>query len=151
MITFLVSGLWHGANWTFVIWGGLNVLFQIVGGWMKLTPRLPKVLNIFCTFVLMTIAWTFLKAYTLSDALLALQKMIVPTGALYKPNASVLLYSAIEVVILMVCDVLQERNGKHPLLENRYMAVRFAAYVALAMLILTIGVFDGGQFIYFQF
>lgn len=151
MVTFLVSGLWHGANWTFVIWGGLNGLFQIVGSRIKLTPRLPKVLNMACTFVLMTIAWTFFKAYTLADALLALQKMAVPVGALYKPNASVLLYGCMGIVILMGCDIGQERMGRHPLLENRYTVVRFATYVALAMMILTIGVFDGGQFIYFQF
>lgn len=151
MITFLVSGLWHGANWTFVIWGGLNGLFQIIGGWMKLTPRLPRVVNILCTFVLMTLAWTFFKAHTLADALLAVQKMAVPSGALYKPDLSVLVYGCLGIAILMGCDILQERTGRHPLLENRSMAVRFAGYTVLAMMILSIGVFDGGQFIYFQF
>lgn len=164
MITFLVSGLWHGANWTFVIWGGLNGVFQVIGSWMKpIKERTRAALglreenawlrafNICTTFVLMTVAWTFFKARTLSDALLAIQKMAIPTGTLYKPNASVLLYSVLGIAVLVMCDLLQERDGRHPLLESRYTAVRFTGYVALTIMILSIGVFDGGQFIYFQF
>lgn len=164
MITFLVSGLWHGANWTFVVWGGLNGVFQVIGSWMKpIKERTRAALglrkenawlrafNICTTFVLMTVAWTFFKARTLSDALLAIQKMAIPTGTLYKPNASVLLYSVLGIAVLVMCDLLQERDGRHPLLESRYTAVRFTGYVALTIMILSIGVFDGGQFIYFQF
>ncbi len=164
MITFLVSGLWHGANWTFVIWGGLNGIFQVIGSWMKPTKertrmalRLKKenvwlqTFNICITFILMTVAWTFFKAQTLSDALIAINKMIIPIGTLYKPDTSVLLYSCLGIVILMTCDILQERNGRHPLLENRHTMIRFLSYIALTTMILTIGVFDGGQFIYFQF
>lgn len=93
----------------------------------------------------------FFKAQTLSDALIAINKMIIPIGTLYKPDTSVLLYSCLGIVILMTCDILQERNGRHPLLENRHTMIRFLSYIALTTIILTIGVFDGGQFIYFQF
>lgn len=165
MITFLVSGLWHGANWTFVIWGGLNGVFQVIGSWMKpikehtrMTLGLEKdnlwlrIFNICTTFLLMTVTWTFFKARTLSDALTAISKMITPTGMLYKPDTSILIYSCLGIGILMTCDILQERhNGRHPLLENRRTPVRFLSYIVLATMILTIGVFDGGQFIYFQF
>lgn len=51
----------------------------------------------------------------------------------------------------MGCDMLEEKNGKHPLLENDSITIRFASYVVLSMIILSVGVFDGGQFIYFQF
>lgn len=164
MVTFLVSGLWHGTNWTFVIWGGLNGLFQVIGSWMKPMKERTRMalglekdnvwlrmFNIGITFLLMTVAWTFFKAQTVGDALAAISKMIIPTGTLYRPNASVLLYSCLGIAILMTCDILQERNGRHPLLENRYTAIRFLSYIALTVMILTIGVFDGGQFIYFQF
>lgn len=164
MVTFLVSGLWHGANWTFVIWGGLNGFFQLVGNAMKpVKERMRlysglgkesvwlKAFNILITFILMTVAWTFFKAHTLGDALLAVSKMVMPTGTLYKPDLSVLLYSLMGISVLVVCDVLEERNGKHPLLENDSMTIRFASYVVLSMMILSVGVFDGGQFIYFQF
>ena len=91
---------------------------------------MPKAFNILITFVLMTVAWTFFKAHTLGDALLAISKMVLPTGVLY---------------------MLEEKNGKHPLLENDSITIRFASYVVLSMIILSVGVFDGGQFIYFQF
>lgn len=77
--------------------------------------------------------------------------MVIPTGGLYKPDFSVLLYGLMGISVLMVCDMLEERNGRHPLLENRSMAIRFASYVTLSIMILSVGVFDGGQFIYFQF
>lgn len=156
--------LWHGANWTFVIWGGLNGFFQVVGNVMKPVKervrlccglekesKWLKAFNILVTFILMTVAWIFFKAHTLGDALLAISKMVIPTGGLYKPDLSVLLYGLMGISVLMVCDMLEERNGRHPLLENRSMAIRFASYVTLSIMILSVGVFDGGQFIYFQF
>ena len=164
MITFLVSGLWHGASWTFVIWGGLNGLFQVIGNVMKpvkervrLYCRLEKgnrwlkAFNILVTFVLMMLAWIFFKAQTLGDEFLTLSKIVIPTGGLYKPDLSVLLYSLMGISVLIVCDVFEERNGRHLLLENRSIFIRFVSYVALSVMILSIGVFDGGQFIYFQF
>ena len=164
MITFVVSGLWHGANWTFVIWGGLNGLFQVIGNVMKPIKEQTrlccgirkdsiwlKAFNILLTFVLMTVTWTFFKAHTLEDALLAISKMVLPAGVLYKPDLSVLLYGTMGVGVFMVCDMLEEKNGKHPLLENDSITIRFASYVILSMIILSVGVFDGGQFIYFQF
>ena len=112
---------------------------------------MKKAFNILLTFVLMTVTWTFFKAHTLEDALLAISKMVLPAGVLYKPDLSVLLYGTMGVGVLMVCDMLEEKNGKHPLLENDSITIRFASYVVLSMIILSVGVFDGGQFIYFQF
>lgn len=164
MITFLVSGLWHGANWTFVIWGGLNGLFQVIGNMMKpLKEGLKKicrqqdgstglkVFNILVTFVLMTVAWTFFKAHTFADACLAVRKMMVPTGTLYTPNTATLLYCLVGICFVVVSDILEEKKGHHPMLDSSNVIVRFTSYVLIAMLILTIGVFDGGQFIYFKF
>lgn len=93
----------------------------------------------------------FFKAQTLGDALLTISKIVIPTGGLYKPDLSVLLYSLMGISVLIVCDVFEERNGRHLLLENRSIFIRFVSYVALSVMILSIGVFDGGQFIYFQF
>jgi len=164
MITFLVSGLWHGANWTFVIWGGLNGLFQVIGNMMKPWKdglrrlcrmeegsRVLKTFNILVTFALMTEAWTFFKARSFGDACLAVKKMIIPTGSLYKPDSSTLLYCIIGIIVLAVSDIMEERKGYHPMLDNRSTVIRFASYLLIATLIMTIGVFDGGQFIYFKF
>lgn len=160
MVTFLVSGLWHGANWTFVVWGGLNGLFQVVGKWMPSiktrqgiagSETCHRVFRVVRTFLLMTVAWTFFKARTLEDACLAIRKMTCPSGRLYVPQMSTVVYCIMGVLLVVLADVLWERNGRHPWLEHRNVSVRFSAYVLLAMMILAFGVFDGGQFIYFQF
>lgn len=158
LVTFTVSGLWHGANWTFVIWGFLNGVFQVFGKMWKKSGSKQKVYkgseqawNIFITFVLMTVTWTFFRANNVEDAIQALGMMCVPTGSLYIPQMSLLVYILMGMAVLLVCDVLQEMHGRHPLLENKSVVVRFASYLLLIVLILTVGVFDGGQFIYFQF
>lgn len=164
LVTFTVSGLWHGANWTFAIWGFLNGLFQVSGKEMKSLKVYTRNLlglsekskivywwNIFVTFLLMTVAWTFFRANNLEDAFKAVSMMFIPIGKLYLPQMSLLMYITIGCTILFFCDVLQERTGQHPLLENKFVAVRFLSYIFLTVLILALGVFDGGQFIYFQF
>lgn len=144
LITFTVSGLWHGANWTFVVWGFLNGLFQII-------DKKLKVKSVILTFILMTIAWTFFRANTMDDAIQALGMMFIPSGELYLPQMSLLLYIIMGITILLFCDIIWERKGRHPLLENRYIIVRYISYIMLTVMILAFGVFDGGQFIYFQF
>ncbi len=80
-ITFLISGLWHGANWTFVIWGGLHGLYVVLNGliepyWSRLREEFsPKrlsfafdVASLLTTFVLVCFAWIFFRAASLSDA-----------------------------------------------------------------------------------
>ncbi len=158
MVTFLVSGLWHGANWTFVVWGGLNGVFQVIEtaifgkrlrqgstGW-------KRVGRIVITFMLMTIAWTFFKANTLSDACMAVSKMLVPVGELYVPQLSTLIYCITGVAVLTVSDLWQEaHSGQWMLMSNRHIALRYVGYLFLTLYLLMFGVFDGGQFIYFKF
>src|SRR5690606_31754603 len=80
-IIFLVSGFWHGANWTFVIWGLLHAIYFLpllltgvnranldvvaAGAWF---PGIKETVQVLCTFFLVCIAWVFFRAETLSDA-----------------------------------------------------------------------------------
>lgn len=81
LITFIVSGIWHGANWTFIIWGMLNGLYIVVGSWTRIPrkwlvnaiglehlPRLYRIVKVAITFILFTLAAVFFKAESLSDA-----------------------------------------------------------------------------------
>lgn len=81
-ITFLISGLWHGANWTYIIWGALHGAYFVLSAWMEpfwqrlsaLTrldqlPRLQAALGMLTTFSLVTFAWIFFRAASLRDAL----------------------------------------------------------------------------------
>lgn len=135
MITFLVSGLWHGSAWTFVFWGGINGLFQIIERpFMTKTKNKENTKGIFCqnnkfidvrkwlkialTFTLMTVAWVFFKANTFQDAWLALTKMLIPLGKLYNPGMSTMAYCLIGALLVVVEDIWHEKIGKHPLFDS---------------------------------
>ena len=95
MVTFLVSGLWHGANWTYIIWGALNGIYIICGiatygirkrvveifGLNKV-PRLHEYLKILFMFALICFAWIFFRANTLWDALYIVNHLFVGVGPL---------------------------------------------------------------------
>lgn len=165
MIVFLISGLWHGANWTYIIWGGLNGLY-LIGEIMvsKLTRaksgelpgsgrRLPVVLlgQMILTFLLICLSWIFFRANSVSDGFQILQKILTPTTTLFLDKKT-LFYSSIGLFILLACEFGCERTGHscYPF-HNRHWLVQQFFYASLIVLILLIGVYDGSQFIYFQF
>lgn len=163
MTTFLVSGLWHGADWTFVIWGGLNGAFQVAGktaepmrkrcrSLLRISDDAAflKLFNTTVTFLLICLAWIFFRANTVSDAFLILSRLHA-FGPLYTQSSVTLVYSFLFLAILLFFDAFKEHRGRYPWLESPRSSVRMAAYVMLTLTILAFGVFDGGQFIYFQF
>jgi D-alanyl-lipoteichoic acid acyltransferase DltB (MBOAT superfamily) len=89
MITFLISGLWHGAAWHFVVWGALHGIFQIIGRstapfrniisrkvGLPEESKLRKVIQICITFMLVCFAWVFFRANTIADAFLITAKLV---------------------------------------------------------------------------
>ena len=159
MVTFVLSGLWHGANWTFVIWGGLNGIFQVIE--KAISPKrkinteksiIRKYSKIICTFTLITFTWIFFRANNVSDAFLIVGKITSFKGSLFTNNIDSLIYGAVLIFILVFSDILQENNnGKHFFLCNNKKYIRYFSYLFIVIIILVIGVFDSSQFIYFQF
>lgn len=164
---FLISGLWHGANWTFVIWGGLNglylvtaIMFRPVTNLYKdavIHNRLLKFLwhigrSIF-TFCLICLTWVFFRADSVRDAFVIIKRIFTAPGKLnYSNDFTVIAYPIIGISILLLFEIDQERNhGISSFFMNKSPVIRMATYSFLALVILLIGVFDGGQFIYFQF
>ncbi|GAB4508877.1 MAG: MBOAT family protein [Allomuricauda sp.] len=152
IITFLVSGLWHGANWTFVIWGGLNGLLQVMTGMFKIKSN-TKFLNfikIIWTFILIDITWIFFRANSLSDAGIIIKKIFLSfdSNSIFLGDGG-LLYSLLGIIILLSKDIYDEIYPNIPTIENKFS--QYLWYTFLTLLIITIGVFDGSQFIYFQF
>ena len=89
-VTFLVSGIWHGANWTFIFWGILHGVFQVIEkmlGWQKCTTssKLIRFSRILLTFVLVSIAWIFFRQPTIGDAFGVIERILTEHGALFKP------------------------------------------------------------------
>jgi len=88
IVVFLLSGLWHGANWTFLAWGALHGFYYLFGKstqnfrnrfsqWLKINSSFLKIVHILITFVLVAIAWVFFRAASISDAVYIITHMVV--------------------------------------------------------------------------
>jgi alginate O-acetyltransferase complex protein AlgI len=152
-VTFLVSGLWHGASWTFVAWGALNGLYMIAEA--LFFRKIPRLLSIAFTFVLVNIAWVFFRADTLPEAFHILRTMALHPGRLYigtGDDVTAPAYAALAVALLLFVEVRREFfAGRFRITQHPNAFVRLGAYALLAFVILYIGVFGESQFIYFQF
>ena len=158
LIVFLVSGLWHGAGWTFIIWGLLHALFQITElirnqYWPTLRLR-NAFLSRFIVFVLVTVAWVFFRANNLQDAFTILgnsTKNLESTGNVFSREfyyfLVVLLFLFIEYLWRKKEDVVNRLTQSSLVMR----AMRFSYYSLLFWCIVVWGVFDKKSFIYFQF
>ena len=168
MIVFLVSGLWHGANWTYIVWGGLHGGFMVAAlttvalrdrVWSSLGPMAVRVrpfLAGIVTFHLVTFAWIAFRATSLQDARTVVVRIF--TWAESDQALSVRGFDSIELVlaivfvlVLEVVQSVQERGSIAAALSRLPSAARLALYAALALVILLFGRFDERAFIYFQF
>jgi D-alanyl-lipoteichoic acid acyltransferase DltB (MBOAT superfamily) len=164
-LVFLISGLWHGANWTFIIWGTLNGFylicaiivkpfrdkFNVLTGLNKL-PGFNRFLQIVTTFSLTCFAWIFFRANSVKDAFNIIKKILTFSGSIYSNDISLILFSIFGILFLIAVESkIEFYHGKISFLNNQNWVIRNLSYAFLIILILLLGVFDGGQFIYFQF
>lgn len=154
ILTFLVSGLWHGANWTFIIWGALHGLYLIIDSLLG-SKRKKGIINILITFAEINFAFIFFRANSLADAFHIIQIIIARPGKLFIPSdadVATPIYAAFAIGLLMLIEFKKEYfDQAFSIANSRYEAVRMFAYASLVFLIFYIGVFGGSQFIYFQF
>lgn len=164
MIVFLVSGLWHGANWTFIIWGGLNGLYQILHGLLsaprrvftKMPAWLSTFLAIFITFHAVTLAWVFFRATSVKSAWAVLTKIYgalpqLPTLVKGYTFTGEFYLSLGLIVFLMTVELFDERAPVSQRLLAMPRAVRWAFYYAVILAIVVIGVWNTKGFVYMSF
>lgn len=159
MITFLVSGLWHGAAWNFVVWGMLHGIIQVIEkhlGYAKreTTSIFLRGVRIIVTFFVVTIAWMFFRLPNFNDVIFGITKIFtsVSTSVGGRDATPALEYCALGLFLLIAKDVLDEYYpGRFLLFDNKNIVVRYVSYILVCLLILAAGVFDAGQFIYMQF
>jgi len=167
-VVFLLSGLWHGAAWTFVVWGALHGTLLIVShlssGWrqrlvekvgLMRRPLLHRWWRIFVTFHLVVGAFVVFRAASLADAwrvFAGIGRLQLSPGSL---NAVVgswnFLLAIFWVIALEIVETLHDRFDLRRVLARRGVVVRYLAYLALVLVILLFGVFEEVEFIYFQF
>ena len=166
LLVFFLSGLWHGADWKFIIWGLLNGLFivfaLIIKKWRKVlnerfiiagSNRLYTFIQIITTFLLCNFAWIFFRANNISDAFVIIHKIFFKPGPLFTGfPATVIPYCLFGILTLLFVEIKKEFfPNRFLLLSNKNEYVRYTGYVMAVVVIILLGVFDGGQFIYFQF
>lgn len=160
LMVFLISGLWHGANWTYIVWGGLHGFYLIVALLLadikkKILPDwwLKRVMSVVFTFVLVSLAWVFFRAATVSDAFSMIHAMLVlKPGGFFLGNPSAFVFSIFGIFTLLCIEFKQELfPSSFSLFYNHSKLIRHASYAIMLLLVILFGVFDGGQFIYFQF
>lgn len=175
MIVFLVSGIWHGASWNFLIWGFLHGIYQIID--LMITPffnRLNKSLKIdtrtfvykaykvILTFTLVVFAWIFFRANNFADAIYIVKNLfvfnpeVISNGDLYKLGLPWREFKIgiIAVLILLVANLLERKFHLLNLLRKQHLAVRWSFYIILVLYTLFYGVYGSNEkaaFIYFQF
>lgn len=155
-VIFMVSGLWHGAKWTFVIWGCLHGFYLIVAIFRnKKMPflQLPKnnlgyTINLITTFILVMFAWVFFRADGIHDALIVLKK--IATFSLHQS-----LETPLNTVEMLFClgliGLLMLKEYRLLYIPTHNTKLFYGLFILLAVSIYALGVFNTNQFIYFQF
>ena len=159
MIVFLMSGLWHGAAWNFIIWGGIHGAIQIVEKYLGLAKRqcvnnIERVVRILLTFTLATFAWIFFRLTSFEEAMYAISKIFTSYGMPFtsRDATPALEHCVLALSIIFIKEFTDEyMSGKFSLLYSKNVVIRYVSFVFLVVLILLLGVFDNSQFIYMQF
>ena len=167
LATFLVSGLWHGANITFVIWGGIHGLLQILEDIFHIkkntkTYSFSWFIKVSLIFILMSITWVFFRASNLHDALYIFRHMFdgitnlrsYIVSGLYSFGVKapyLLTMLAIYLIPLFIIDYINVKYDALTILNNKPMAIRYLVYFVLLLMILLLHYVGEVNFIYFQF
>lgn len=177
MITFLVSGLWHGAGLTYIVWGGLHGLYQVIGSLLaSVRGRIFKNVNKDCfsfhfgqaliTFALVNFAWIFFRAESLGVARVYITRMFtrINPWALFDGSLYNLGLDVTEIHILLFCliivilvDLLRYRKGMQfsDFLVSQNLYFKWIVILALIFMVLIYGeygaAYDAQSFIYMQF
>lgn len=156
-VTFLVSGVWHGANWTFIVWGCLHGFLQIVEkalGWQRYgsTNRFVKAVRIIVTFLVINFTWVFFRMPDISSAGTVIGKIVTDYGI---PDLSGLRFYNM-VILLIGLTMLVFKEIREEFFPDSFHVFnkgifRWSLYLVLFAMILTLGVLDSGQFIYVNF
>ncbi len=163
LVVFLISGLWHGADWTFIIWGLLNGVYFIplilkkeppvtkgIAGGKRWYPSLKEAARMAGTFLLVCLGWVFFRADSLPQALGYLE------GIFVHPSFGGVTHGYLKAPLIAAVGLLLvewfQRRRRHALrLKGWPRWARWAAYYAVALLLILFGAYGNLEFIYFQF
>lgn len=157
LIVFLVSGLWHGANWTFIVWGGLHGIFYLLFRQFKsMSKKLPKFINIFITFQITSICWVFFRANNIVEGIEILQTIfnnpfsIMGLENVIRPGSlgNFLIIMSLFIGFVMIDPFMDQLIKGKRIVSNIQNHIIFGSIMTGIFLF---GFFYEVSFIYFQF
>ena len=176
LTVFAISGLWHGAGLTYLVWGLLNGSYQVAGQllaplreWVVRLLRVDRatlghrIFQTVTTFALITVAWVFFRANTIHDALYIIRRMFVPTpwvfvdGTLLKQglSAAELAIALVSASLVFGAEWLSLRKDLLETIRAQYLVYRWLVYFVLIFAIVVFGAYGGiykaSDFVYFKF
>ena len=158
LITFIVSGIWHGANWTFIIWGVFHGIIQIIEKALNIQKESHKnkfitIIRIIITFLLVNFAWIIFRIPSIDEAWDIITKIFTSFSGdiLANTNNSDKLLMLTGILILLIKEITEEFFNGEKLWSRINFGGRFIIYTILFIMIISIGVLDSGQFIYVSF
>ena len=161
MVTFLVSGIWHGANFTFIVWGILHGAYQCVQEMIKdkVKIKFPNIINTIVTFALVAFAWMFFRANALSDVVFILRNSFNPDNFIGYMLAMGFLttWSYISVILIIavtiIYDIFNDKGDVIASFGKLPIVLRWVIYILAITLVVLMKAHIGNsaEFIYFSF
>ncbi|MBI9107202.1 MAG: MBOAT family protein [Spirochaetales bacterium] len=168
ILIFIISGFWHGANWTFIIWGAINALYFMplllmnknhtsvsIVAKNHIIPGIKEIVGILITFCLTTFSWIFFRAESLENAIIYITGIF--NKSIFTKPEFISKKEALPTIILLIFFIIVEwigRKNVHTLSKLFRKEKRLLQYVFYVGIISLIGLFmvvNGSEFIYFQF
>ena len=157
MVTFMVSGIWHGANWTFLCWGSLHGILLCIEKTFRIGKQdysgCKKLCHWAVTFTLVCMSWILFRASNLRDTVSIVSGIFCKIGL---PNVTFAMFTelclaAFAITLLLIRELSDEFCWKWHISKSHYWLVQHLYIVGMIAMILLFGVLGGDQFIYFQF
>ncbi len=174
LIVFLLCGLWHGANWTFIFWGGLHGLYLVLSAstqklrnrihqtlGIEKIPKLHRFFKIGFTFLMVSFAWIFFRANNLEDAFYIIGHLFTGWEDFFQRGLHSVPFiesmrfewfvGVLSIFILIPVEGLKGKRSFSEMIASKPIWIRWPVYYFLILSIFLVGQFGGKQFIYFQF
>jgi alginate O-acetyltransferase complex protein AlgI len=164
LLVFLVSGLWHGANWTFVVWGALHGSYylleyfgrkglKLLGHEEVIQKMWFKWLKVPIIFMLVMIAWIFFRANSIGDALLIIERIFSWEGPIWWGSSAVTSVLSILLIVLLIGIQILQLTRWVGIYDRHSRFPKWVSAIAFVFLLLGISLFgvSSNAFIYFQF
>lgn len=169
-ITFFLSGIWHGANWTFIMYGFMHgsyivyesstrefrkKLYDKIG--LRKIPWLYTFLMIVITFSVVCFSRIFFRANNISDAFLIINRLFMLDAAqlswtMFGTNYFNLIIAIIAIIVMETLHIIQvNQQSMYQFICKQPTPVRWAMYIIISIVIINFGIYSGEEFIYFQF